>query len=86
MLVLSTLAVLATLALGIAEAKPQHGSIASRTTKTQSCPENQFYYGTRDCCLPNGGPSKVSTPPTGTDCPTSKLSKSYLFLEPKPYL
>lgn len=41
------------------------------TARSQSCGQNQFWYSTRSCCLPHGGPSKTPTPPSGSSCPSS---------------
>ncbi|EJD05739.1 uncharacterized protein FOMMEDRAFT_145169 [Fomitiporia mediterranea MF3/22] len=43
----------------------------SKGSGSSSCGENEFYYPTRSCCLPHGGPSKAPTPPKGVDCPSS---------------
>ncbi|GJJ09672.1 hypothetical protein Clacol_003896 [Clathrus columnatus] len=35
----------------------------------ESCKQNEFWYQTKGCCLPHGGPSHPSRPPPNKSCP-----------------
>ncbi|KAI5124334.1 hypothetical protein M0805_008941 [Coniferiporia weirii] len=77
MQILSSIVLIAVLALGIAEAKPSSTShLAARNgatkTTSESCDSSsEFWYETRSCCLKKGGPSATPTPPSGVGCPSS---------------
>lgn len=55
-----------------------------------SCSSKEFWYETKACCLPHGGPTKVPTPPSGKSCPPTnwywhtEKSCCVPYHEPKP--
>ncbi|KAJ2927174.1 hypothetical protein H1R20_g9958, partial [Candolleomyces eurysporus] len=40
-------------------------------SKPQNCKKNEFWYGDRNLCIPNGGSPGKPTPPKGVQCPTN---------------
>lgn len=73
MQLLSTLAILAAITLGIAQAKPSPTvpDLAARhAADEQNCGKDEFFYLTRSCCLSHGGPPAKPSPPSGVSCPS----------------
>ncbi|KAL5533216.1 CYT2 [Sanghuangporus sanghuang] len=78
MQILSTLILISALAAGLVEATPTkttplvaRGGDSKGTKTSKDCSKKEFFWETRSCCLPSGGPTKTATPPSGIDCPSS---------------
>ncbi|KAL5529302.1 hypothetical protein ACEPAG_5287 [Sanghuangporus baumii] len=78
MQILPTLILISALAVGLVDATPTkttplvaRGGEGTGTQTRQDCSENEFFWESRSCCLPHGGPTKTPTPPKGIDCPSS---------------
>ena len=78
MQILSSFAVLAAIALGVAQAKPSptvdlHARGGSKSSGSDDCGKDEFFYLIRSCCLSHGGPTTKPSPPSGVSCPSSKF-------------
>jgi len=74
MQLLSSLAILAAITIGITQAKPSP-TIPDLTARTaadsKNCGKDEFFYLTRSCCLSHGGPPAKPSPPGGVSCPST---------------